>query len=79
MYEYIYIYICILQVIDILYGEGSMKWKCSKEEKKKENYRNGSNDCSVRVCADCNTTKTPLWRSGPRGPKVIISFLIDES
>ncbi|CAL5398672.1 unnamed protein product [Camellia sinensis] len=22
-----------------------------------------------RVCADCNTTKTPLWRSGPRGPK----------
>uniref|UniRef100_A0A5B7BBA3 GATA-type domain-containing protein n=1 Tax=Davidia involucrata TaxID=16924 RepID=A0A5B7BBA3_DAVIN len=23
----------------------------------------------VRVCADCNTTKTPLWRSGPRGPK----------
>ncbi|KAG0532365.1 hypothetical protein BDA96_04G102200 [Sorghum bicolor] len=23
----------------------------------------------VRVCSDCNTTKTPLWRSGPRGPK----------
>lgn len=23
----------------------------------------------IRVCADCNTTKTPLWRSGPRGPK----------
>ncbi|XP_039041423.1 uncharacterized protein LOC120180072 [Hibiscus syriacus] len=21
-------------------------------------------------CADCNTTKTPLWRSGPRGPKI---------
>lgn len=36
---------------------------------------------TIRVCADCNTTKTPLWRSGPRGPKVInidliISFLI---
>ncbi|XP_014507425.1 GATA transcription factor 21 isoform X1 [Vigna radiata var. radiata] len=34
-----------------------------------------SNNCSnhsnntVRVCADCHTTKTPLWRSGPRGPK----------
>lgn len=26
---------------------------------------------AVRVCADCNTTKTPLWRSGPQGPKVI--------
>lgn len=23
----------------------------------------------VRVCSDCNTTKTPLWRGGPQGPK----------
>ncbi|KAL5223511.1 hypothetical protein ABZP36_010150 [Zizania latifolia] len=23
----------------------------------------------IRVCSDCNTTKTPLWRSGPCGPK----------
>ncbi|RDX73250.1 putative GATA transcription factor 22, partial [Mucuna pruriens] len=23
----------------------------------------------IRVCADCNTTTTPLWRSGPNGPK----------
>ncbi|XP_023516653.1 GATA transcription factor 21-like isoform X2 [Cucurbita pepo subsp. pepo] len=23
----------------------------------------------IRTCSDCNTTKTPLWRSGPRGPK----------
>ncbi|CAN6468588.1 unnamed protein product [Victoria cruziana] len=22
-----------------------------------------------RACADCQTTKTPLWRSGPQGPK----------
>eukprot|EP01018_Ginkgo_biloba_P028157 Gb_32966 [translate_table: standard] len=22
-----------------------------------------------RVCVDCNTNKTPLWRSGPQGPK----------
>lgn len=26
---------------------------------------------TIRVCADCNTTTTPLWRSGPRGPKVL--------
>ncbi|RDX62498.1 putative GATA transcription factor 22, partial [Mucuna pruriens] len=32
------------------------------------NYSNHSNN-AVRVCADCHTTKTPLWRSGPRGPK----------
>ncbi|KAK1437604.1 hypothetical protein QVD17_03398 [Tagetes erecta] len=24
---------------------------------------------NIRVCSDCNTTKTPLWRSGPQGPK----------
>ncbi|XP_064971343.1 putative GATA transcription factor 22 [Musa acuminata AAA Group] len=23
----------------------------------------------VRVCSNCSTTKTPLWRSGPHGPK----------
>ncbi|OAY62627.1 GATA transcription factor 16 [Ananas comosus] len=23
----------------------------------------------LRVCADCRTTKTPLWRGGPSGPK----------
>ncbi|KAL3825279.1 hypothetical protein ACJIZ3_021308 [Penstemon smallii] len=30
-------------------------------------YNNNSNP--IRVCSDCNTTKTPLWRSGPKGPK----------
>lgn len=29
-----------------------------------------NNNSPIRVCADCNTTKTPLWRSGPKGPKV---------
>ncbi|CAN1185600.1 Putative GATA transcription factor 22 [Linum perenne] len=34
------------------------------------NNNNGSNSpTAVRVCSDCNTTKTPLWRSGPQGPK----------
>ncbi|KAL0426900.1 UNVERIFIED_CONTAM: putative GATA transcription factor 22 [Sesamum latifolium] len=28
-----------------------------------------NNNSPIRVCADCNTTKTPLWRSGPKGPK----------
>ncbi|XP_078428141.1 GATA transcription factor 21-like [Wolffia australiana] len=27
------------------------------------------NGGSIRVCSECNTTKTPLWRSGPSGPK----------
>ncbi|TYJ29592.1 hypothetical protein E1A91_A06G078300v1 [Gossypium mustelinum] len=32
-------------------------------------YNNDINNNPSRVCTDCNTTKTPLWRSGPRGPK----------
>lgn len=38
-----------------------------------ENSSNSSSNNSnspIRVCSDCNTTKTPLWRSGPQGPKV---------
>lgn len=29
-----------------------------------------------KACADCNTTKTPLWRGGPNGPKVRSFFLL---
>jgi GATA zinc finger len=25
----------------------------------------------ARRCANCDTTSTPLWRNGPRGPKVL--------
>ncbi|XP_073158351.1 GATA transcription factor 21-like [Henckelia pumila] len=33
-------------------------------------HNNSSYDIiPIRVCSDCNTTKTPLWRSGPKGPK----------
>lgn len=28
-----------------------------------------SNSTVIRTCSDCNTTRTPLWRSGPKGPK----------
>ncbi|XP_020224491.1 GATA transcription factor 21 [Cajanus cajan] len=35
------------------------------------NYSSSSNhsNITVRVCADCHTTETPLWRTGPNGPK----------
>ncbi|KAF2308291.1 hypothetical protein GH714_039910 [Hevea brasiliensis] len=26
-----------------------------------------------KTCADCGTSKTPLWRGGPAGPKVVIA------
>ncbi|XP_062208525.1 GATA transcription factor 15-like [Phragmites australis] len=30
---------------------------------------NASGAASARRCANCDTTSTPLWRNGPRGPK----------
>ncbi|KAF1893376.1 hypothetical protein Lal_00001845 [Lupinus albus] len=30
-----------------------------------------SNSIISRVCADCNTSSTPLWRTGPNGPKTL--------
>lgn len=38
------------------------------------NIGNNSNNDSLlaRRCASCDTTSTPLWRNGPRGPKVNI-------
>ncbi|KAJ1442801.1 Zinc finger, GATA-type [Sesbania bispinosa] len=30
---------------------------------------NNNNSTTTRVCSDCNTSSTPLWRSGPMGPK----------
>ncbi|KAL3535620.1 hypothetical protein ACH5RR_004081 [Cinchona calisaya] len=33
------------------------------------NSSSNNSNTPIRVCADCNTTKTPLWRSGPKGPK----------
>ncbi|KAK6273589.1 zinc finger protein [Theobroma cacao] len=40
----------------------------SPDNSSNSSYNNNDN-ITIRVCADCNTTKTPLWRSGPRGPK----------
>ncbi|RWW67220.1 hypothetical protein BHE74_00025357 [Ensete ventricosum] len=39
------------------------------------NQSNNSPSGIIRVCSDCNTTKTPLWRSGPRGPKIALWFV----
>lgn len=32
---------------------------------------NNNNNNGIRVCVDCHTTTTPLWRSGPQGPKTL--------
>ncbi|KAL3849721.1 hypothetical protein ACJIZ3_011603 [Penstemon smallii] len=31
--------------------------------------KNNSNNSSLKTCSDCQTSRTPLWRGGPAGPK----------
>ena len=31
-------------------------------------------DSLIKTCVDCGTSKTPLWRGGPAGPKVCILY-----
>ncbi|XP_057765866.1 GATA transcription factor 21-like isoform X2 [Salvia miltiorrhiza] len=59
--------------------EGGVKWMRKKQDrvgevKKVMPSSSVETDLSssytpIRVCSDCHTTKTPLWRSGPKGPK----------
>lgn len=38
----------------------------------------GADPLVARRCANCDTTSTPLWRNGPRGPKVCTYHLFEE-
>ncbi|KAF5746714.1 putative GATA transcription factor 15 [Tripterygium wilfordii] len=40
-----------------------------KEKKASVGEENVSETKSQKFCTDCKTTKTPLWRGGPSGPK----------
>ncbi|XP_020228280.1 GATA transcription factor 16 [Cajanus cajan] len=42
--------------------------KGSEGEESNPNAGNSNNE-HKKTCADCGTTKTPLWRGGPAGPK----------
>ncbi|KAJ8443687.1 hypothetical protein Cgig2_019669 [Carnegiea gigantea] len=37
--------------------------------KSHRHHSNGGDPLLARRCANCDTTSTPLWRNGPRGPK----------
>ncbi|GFQ02462.1 gata transcription factor 15 [Phtheirospermum japonicum] len=40
-----------------------------KVAKKLDSEGEKNNFPSLKSCSDCRTTKTPLWRGGPAGPK----------
>lgn len=39
------------------------------------NNHSSADPLLARRCANCDTTSTPLWRNGPRGPKVILIYI----
>ncbi|KAI3449425.1 hypothetical protein Pfo_006090 [Paulownia fortunei] len=40
-----------------------------KADKKADSEEKSNNSPSLKSCSDCHTTRTPLWRGGPAGPK----------
>ena len=54
------------------------KWKSrnsSSNGSRTEGSPRGSTQLVLKACSLCGTTKTPMWRSGPQGPKVCVDVL----
>nr|XP_043607557.1 GATA transcription factor 16 [Erigeron canadensis] len=53
-------------------GEEDMGSRKKEEEEKGAVGSIESDGCNdIRTCVDCGTTKSPLWRGGPAGPKTL--------
>ncbi|CAK9134957.1 unnamed protein product [Ilex paraguariensis] len=52
-------------------SEDQKQLSSSLETDYSSNSSSHNSNNPIRVCADCSTTKTPLWRSGPKGPKTL--------
>ncbi|KAL5541907.1 hypothetical protein UlMin_009617 [Ulmus minor] len=50
-------------------SDSSNKISGSEEMNIKSPNGASSEETQKKTCADCGTTKTPLWRGGPAGPK----------
>ncbi|KAJ8567526.1 hypothetical protein K7X08_019734 [Anisodus acutangulus] len=67
---------CMSNFWDILHPKQHMNTPSPPSSVHKSSTRGGSNGNTnstdplvARRCANCDTTSTPLWRNGPRGPK----------
>lgn len=65
---------CMSNFWDILHPKKHMSTTPSSAHKSTRGGSNGNNNSTTdplvaRRCANCDTTSTPLWRNGPRGPK----------
>lgn len=56
---------------DLLHSNHNNNNITQSQSKSSSRGSNNNNDSLLaRRCANCDTTSTPLWRNGPRGPKV---------
>ncbi|KAL8216808.1 hypothetical protein R6Q57_023645 [Mikania cordata] len=42
---------------------------CKSSPERAGSFSSDGGSHLIKTCADCGTTKTPLWRGGPAGPK----------
>ncbi|CAN4123582.1 unnamed protein product [Withania somnifera] len=54
---------------NILQNKNHTTPKSSRSSSNSNSNSGGSDPLVARRCANCDTTSTPLWRNGPRGPK----------
>ena len=52
-----------------LHWEAPSAPSCNGRQQQQQQETRGA-EAGARRCANCDTTSTPLWRNGPRGPKV---------
>lgn len=75
---------CIESISYVSFFKKYIQELTSSEEMNGENtskkvVTNSSSSSSTKCCADCKTTRTPLWRVGPSGPKVNLCPLAPSS
>ncbi|GMI86405.1 GATA TRANSCRIPTION FACTOR 18, MONOPOLE, HANABA TANARU [Hibiscus trionum] len=51
------------------HGYSQQTMKASRGSNGNSGSSSGNDPLLARRCANCDTTSTPLWRNGPRGPK----------
>lgn len=66
-------YYCVIRVLVLIYMYMCVQGSDCDENTSRTCERGLSNETpnqGAKTCVDCGTTKTPLWRGGPAGPKV---------
>lgn len=64
-YKQVYVFVVEFDLIYLMQGSESDDMNSSTSTDRVSTEGN-----QMKTCVDCGTSKTPLWRGGPSGPKV---------